>query len=1281
LVRLLYFSGADNPSQNNLETAVYKFTVKNLSLFIAGIALLLALVLRTFFIESFRSESLYLRDVQRNISQNLNQVTKEAREIRRVLDRQDSVSLSDFISDLRYPYFIFRNNQLAYWSDYRFVPSYQQLQGAAQFQYEEFDQGSYIIHRDSVNGWEFYQLLLIREDTEIDNQYVSSGYNAELFPQPETVDVREVVSVDAPENIIRYQEHNLFSVLANAPPTGYREHDTAKSFQALITALIAAAIGLLLLNVFRGARQQFRRQRIDQGLLIVALTLLLLRGLMIYFNYPYGILPLHLFDGRQFASSSVNPSLGDLLLNCISVLIIISYCFSYYRDSQAYRKLISSKAEIKTIATVLGLILGLFALFWHYNIVRSIYYNSQWTLDVNESLSFSTLKNISLLIFIINSISYFLGVHLIFRTCMSLNQKSYLPMRLSFLIALGIGLILSAFGKAPTFPVVVISTAYFVLLYLFNLPRFLTKVSYVTFLYVFAGALVSAAACAIAAYDMHQVETLDNKQKFANQLVVDNDILGEYLLQEAGEKIKNDPLIKNRLFSPLASKDIIKEKIKRVYLSNYFDRYEIEVFLFNSKGQPLGGNPTYTYQEWQEDIDTFRFSTEYPNIFFINRTETLPEIEGGQRYYLFLDIENFNNVVGHILVELVLRRFTPNQVYPELLVDRSYLQAYPSQDYSYAIFSSDSSENAIDNKPLFTSGNEQLFQYFKNYDLSLIDEETVVNRGDYSYLLMNGQEGEYIVIASPAYSFIDIISNFSFLFLLLVFSILLLLGGYSVYFVFKRENLNFSTKIQLYLNAAFFMPLLALSITTISIISSSYNQEVNQSYMERTEQISRNIVAAFEAYLERDLSEDDFSAMVSQIASVTETDINIFDTSGELVVASQPLIYENELLSRYINAQALVSIRENGDTRTVLEESVGSLSYKSSYVGLKSFQTGQLLGIASIPFFESRSQLEARIIQVLTNVMNIFTLVFIAFLIISYLASVLLTYPLKYITQKIRRTSLSDYNEPLSWESNDEIGLMVGEYNRMLVNLEASKAALARNEKESAWREMAKQVAHEIKNPLTPMKLSLQLLKRRLAEEFKYGMGPDEVQNMEKPLDNLLHQIDTLNDIASSFSSFAQMPLPKSEPYELVSVVKRTVSLYEEENVAIDLNIVGREFTVMGDRQLMGRIVSNLIINAKQSIPQDREPKIEVSLQKFGNDRVILKVSDNGTGIAKEIQNKVFLPNFSTKYAGSGIGLAIAKRGIEHVGGRITFDTKEGVGTTFLIELPLVTERQSVVEL
>ncbi|MEO0334168.1 MAG: hypothetical protein AAF223_21275, partial [Bacteroidota bacterium] len=374
-------------------------------------------------------------------------------------------------------------------------------------------------------------------------------------------------------------------------------------------------------------------------------------------------------------------------------------------------------------------------------------------------------------------------------------------MRVSFVIALGLGLLLSTLGLPPTFAMVILGGAYFIVLYLFDLPRFLTRLSYITFLYVFAGALASAAACAIAAYDMYEIETLDNKQKFANQLVLDNDILGEYLLREAGERIKGDPLIKNRLFSPLASKDIIRQKIKRIYLGNYFDRYEIKVHLFNSKGQTLDEKPTFTYDEWKEDVSSLRFVTEYDNIFFISQNESVLDDEGGQRYYLFLDIENFGNTIGSIIVELVLRRFTPNQVYPELLVDRSYVPDYSDTDFRYAIITpSAQPDEELRNQVRFTSGDTQIFDYFKTYRFEETDENISISRGDYNYLILHNQDDEYIVIASPAYSFINIISNFSFLFLLLVFTILLLLGLYSVYFLFRQENLNFSTKIQLYLN-------------------------------------------------------------------------------------------------------------------------------------------------------------------------------------------------------------------------------------------------------------------------------------------------------------------------------------------------------------------------------------------------------------------------------------------------------------------------------------------------
>ena len=211
--------------------------------------------------------------------------------------------------------------------------------------------------------------------------------------------------------------------------------------------------------------------------------------------------------------------------------------------------------------------------------------------------------------------------------------------------------------------------------------------------------------------------------------------------------------------------------------------------------------------------------------------------------------------------------------------------------------------------------------------------------------------------------------------------------------------------------------------------------------------------------------------------------------------------------------------------------------------------------------------------------------------------------------------------------------MVVSEYNKMLVNLEESKEALAKSQKESAWREIAKQVAHEIKNPLTPMKLSLQHLKRILP-----GRGNGESE-FDKPIDNLLHQVDTLSDIATSFSAFAKMPIPQNEPFELCGEVRRIVELFDNENVNLKVEITSDKVMVNGDQKLMGRIISNLIINGMQSMEDKSIPEVEVRVH-ADERKVTIEVQDYGAGIPEEIHNKVFIPNFSTKESGSGIGLS-----------------------------------------
>ena len=1245
------------------------FKVKRLTLFTAMVLLLFALVLRLFFIGGFRSEEQYQRDISENLEAALDDMETESERIRNKINHVNQLSFTNLSTDTRFPFYIFENDSLIYWSDYRQVPDYKELQGNYNLQYRQIKGGSYVIRKDTLTyankNLQYFLLLPIYRENKINNKYISSGYNPDIFPQG-ALSVDPVNPSYEDGRLVFYEDEPVFRILLEEPARGYREHQTAKSFQTLLSVLIIMSIALTLLNIFKIIHALLDKQKYDQALLLVIFSFLSLRFLMLFFDFPFGIMPLKLFDGRYYAASSINPSLGDLLLNSLSVLIIFIYIFIYYRRSSFYHSIFSLKPRYKSLLSLLLLLIGIMGLFLHYYTIKSIYFNSQWTLDITDNLAFSSMKVISLLIFVINTITYFLFAHIVYRTFMNLSQQSNIMIRWLLLSSFAIALLSYLIWGVPAISIIFISFIYLGILYSFQLPKYLTRISYISFLYLFTCALISAFTGALASYDIKQINTLDNKQKFANTLLVDNDVLGEYLLNEIVEKIKADKFIKNRLFSTFASKEVIRNKINRVYLSSYFDRYDVDIYLFNSKGRPLDNQDIPPYDRFLEITQDERFNTEYPNIFFINQINDQNIAKGSpKRYLTLIELEDYSTTIGYIIIDLSLKRFIPNRVYPELLIDRRYLQSYPSNDYDYAIFKEGG-------ELTYSTGDELAFQSLKNYAFGeKINNEKILSRGDYDYLIIEGKADEYIVIASEVYSPINVVSNFSFLFLLLVLAILILLGVYSIYFAFKEESLNFATKIQLYLNAAFFMPLLAVSITTLSVISRSYSEEVDEAYLNKAEQISTNVKDMLERYQQDDMSLESLTSTLSQVSKYAETDANIFDEHGELITTSQPLIYEDSLLSSYINPLALANIKEQDNNKLVLDESVGSLSYKSSYIGLKSANTGELLGIMSLPFFESRNQLEEQIIQVVTNIMNIFTFVFIAFLIISYLASVLLTYPLKYITQKIRRTSLADYNEPLSWDSNDEIGLMIGEYNKMLVKLEASKAALARSEKESAWREMARQVAHEIKNPLTPMKLSLQHLKRKLKVDYKSGMSSDEVAAMSTPFDNLIHQIDTLSDIATSFSDFAKMPTPKNECFDFSILLKKIVGLFKEDGDYIYMHIGEGDFQIVSDQQLMGRIVSNLIINARQSIPKDRKPRVEVGLQKVGRDKLILKISDNGTGIAKDIQHKVFLPNFSTKYAGSGIGLAISKRGIEHAGGRIAFDTQEGKGTTFLIELPL----------
>jgi nitrogen fixation/metabolism regulation signal transduction histidine kinase len=303
------------------------------------------------------------------------------------------------------------------------------------------------------------------------------------------------------------------------------------------------------------------------------------------------------------------------------------------------------------------------------------------------------------------------------------------------------------------------------------------------------------------------------------------------------------------------------------------------------------------------------------------------------------------------------------------------------------------------------------------------------------------------------------------------------------------------------------------------------------------------------------------------------------------------------------------------------------------------------MGVLAIPFFRSGASLERVQINIFTNILNIFALIFIALVVLAYFVSKWLTFPLEFITQSLKRTSLTKTNQPLVWKADDEIGLMVEEYNQMLYNLGESKAELEQTQRERTWREMAQQVAHEIKNPLTPMKLTLQQLERTIQS------GNNITEKAAKAVSTLLTQVDTLNDIASSFSAFAKMPEPVIQSVELVGLLRRIVDLHSHSGEIVFRNGV-KELYVSGDEQLLGRTFSNIILNAFQAARPGEASVVYVTLQRKDN-MASIAFQDNGKGIEPEVAERIFVPHFTTKKSGSGLGLAIARQAIEQMKGRI----------------------------
>ncbi|MDX1940296.1 MAG: ATP-binding protein [Saprospiraceae bacterium] len=326
-----------------------------------------------------------------------------------------------------------------------------------------------------------------------------------------------------------------------------------------------------------------------------------------------------------------------------------------------------------------------------------------------------------------------------------------------------------------------------------------------------------------------------------------------------------------------------------------------------------------------------------------------------------------------------------------------------------------------------------------------------------------------------------------------------------------------------------------------------------------------------------------------------------------------------------------------------------------------------VVGATTVVFFQNYvADWEKHIYNLIDWLIKSYAFLLLAIGVLAIAIANSITRPIVRIGEKLKTLQLGK-NEPILWRSQDEIGELITEYNRMIAKLEDSTEQLKQSERESAWREMAKQVAHEIKNPLTPMKLSIQYL------QHAAKTNPQEAEAMMQRVANtLIEQIDGLARIATEFSNFAQMSKPQNEAFTLNEVVQSVFNLFAENpegNTKFELNLPDEPLKVFADKDHVIRVLNNLIKNALQAIPDGRRGRIRVTLSSI-EESAILQVEDNGIGIPTEMQEKVFQPNFTTKSSGTGLGLAMSKNIVEATGGKIWLESKVGEGTRFFVALP-----------
>ena len=462
------------------------------------------------------------------------------------------------------------------------------------------------------------------------------------------------------------------------------------------------------------------------------------------------------------------------------------------------------------------------------------------------------------------------------------------------------------------------------------------------------------------------------------------------------------------------------------------------------------------------------------------------------------------------------------------------------------------------------------------------------------------------------------------------------------------------------------LALVLISLIVIGLTTLYFFNEQNSKYHFKRIQRKEKTVSLSLQYFFNDLQPHqvsdfitkDFDYKIHEIADVNSLRIIIYNLNGQALLNTYKTNYDSTG-GNQINPYLLYKLKSD-TTGRIVEESINGEINSYSYAKNKNNEN---MVIINIPYNPLNFNPKNEVWGFLNKLLEIFILLFIGAGVLAYFLSNYITKSIAEVRKKIEAVQITEINEKLIWEKKDDIGVLVDAYNEMIDKLEISKNKLAKNERKIAWREMAKQVAHEIKNPLTPMKLSVQHLERSLNLSDK-----NDLLILKDFEDKMIQQINLLTEIANEFSNFAELPKAKMKRVNLQKTIEKTMNLYKHHDlISFNHDLNGIDFYIMGDENQLVRIFTNMFKNSIQAINQKGE--IKVNLKKEGENIIVL-IDDNGEGVPKEIKSHIFEPQFTTKSKGKGLGLAMVFQIVNNHSGKIELLDKKEKGACFKIVFP-----------